>query len=199
MGLRLGLVLEGVRDRAVVGGTVELVTVLVEVPAIDDIVVEELEEEGECCVVVVVVGVTVVVVVDDIVVVVELETVAVVVGDTVVGVVCDTVVVVFLDMAILLIGSMSSRKGRSGFEVVFRPLGAASVVEVVDVSSWSMAYQVNSWFLSGAGEEESLFAEPRFCRREWRETTVPLLRMMEGGEAGRGGRVSSRTGLVSLG
>jgi len=142
------------------------------------------------CVVVVVVVVVVEEVVDVTVVVVEVE-----IGTSSVVVVEVTTLFV---VTILLIGAMSSRKGRSGAEVEVDALLADSVVAdgAVAPISWSMANQVNNWFLSGA-------AVVARCRvggraRDSRETTLPLPRMMEGTAAGSGWRLSMNMLLVSL-
>ena len=121
----------------------------------------------------------------------------------------------FLVVTILLIGAISSRKGSSGAGVdvdaflVDDSVDSVDVVVVVvvdvDPISWSMAYHVNNWFLSGAFvEEESstgIFGSRRSDGRtdkDSRETTLPLPRIIEGGAWGRGSRLSMKTLLVSL-
>ena len=118
----------------------------------------------------------------------------------------------FLVVTIMLIGAISSRKGSSGagvdvdaFLVDDSVDKVDVVVVVVDPISWSMAYHVNNWFLSGAFvEEESstgIFGSRRSDGRtdkDSRETTLPLPRIIEGGAWGRGSRLSMKTLLVSL-
>ena len=119
----------------------------------------------------------------------------------------------FLVVTILLIGAISSRKGSSGAGVdvdaflVDDSVDEVVVVVVVDVDpiSWSMAYHVNNWFLSGAFVEEESSTGRSGSRRsdgrtdkDSRETTLPLPRIIEGGAWGRGSRLSMKTLLVSL-
>ena len=120
----------------------------------------------------------------------------------------------FLVVTILLIGAISSRKGSSGAGVdvdaflVDDSVDSVDVVLVVvdvDPISWSMAYHVNSWFLSGAFVEEESSTGRSGSRRsdgrtdkDSRETTLPLPRIIEGGAWGRGSRLSMKTLLVSL-
>ena len=120
----------------------------------------------------------------------------------------------FLVVTIILIGAISSRKGSSGAGVdVDAFLVDDSVDEVdvvlvvvdVDPISWSMAYHVNNWFLSGAFVEEESSTGRSGSRRsdgrtdkDSRETTLPLPRIIEGGAWGRGSRLSMKTLLVSL-
>ena len=119
----------------------------------------------------------------------------------------------FLVVTILLIGAISSRKGSSGAGVdvdaflVDDSVDEVDVVVVVDVDpiSWSMAYHVNNWFLSGAFVEEESSTGRSGSRRsdgrtdkDSRETTLPLPRIIEGGAWGRGSRLSMKTLLVSL-
>ena len=120
----------------------------------------------------------------------------------------------FLVVTILLIGAISSRKGSSGAGVdmdaflVDDSVVEVDVVEVVvdvDPISWSMAYHVNNWFLSGAFVEEESSTGRSGSRRsdgrtdkDSRETTLPLPRIIEGGAWGRGSRLSMKTLLVSL-
>ena len=120
----------------------------------------------------------------------------------------------FLVVTILLIGAISSRKGSSGAGVdvdaflVDDSVDEVDVVVVVvdvDPISWSMAYQVNNWFLSGAFVEEESSTGRSGSRRsdgrtdkDSRETTLPLPRIIEGGAWGRGSRLSMKTLLVSL-
>ena len=117
----------------------------------------------------------------------------------------------FLVVTMLLIGAMSSRNGSSGAGVDVDAFLADSD-EVTDEEvvvdeppiSWSMAYHVNSWFLSGAFVEAVSSTTWRgsmrsgLTERDWRETTLPLPRIMEGGTWGRGWRLSMKTLLVSL-
>ena len=100
-------------------------------------------------------------------------------------------------VTILLMGAISSRKGRSGAGVEVDALLADSVVAdgAVAPISWSMANQVNSWFLSGGAVASSRAAGRA---RDSRETTLPLPRMMEGTAAGSGWRLSRNTLLDSL-
>ena len=119
----------------------------------------------------------------------------------------------FLVVTILLIGAISSRKGSSGAGVdvdaflVDDSVDEVDVVVVVvdvDPISWSMAYHVNNWFLSGAFVEESSTGRSGSRRsdgrtdKDSRETTLPLPRIIEGGAWGRGSRLSMKTLLVSL-
>ena len=120
----------------------------------------------------------------------------------------------FLVVTILLIGAISSRKGSSGAGVdvdaflVDDSVDEVDVVVVVvdvDPISWSMAYHVNNWFLSGAFVEEESSTGISGSRRsdgrtdkDSRETTLPLPRIIEGGAWGRGSRLSMKTLLVSL-
>ena len=120
----------------------------------------------------------------------------------------------FFVVTMLLIGAMSSRNGSSGAGVDIDAFltedsddDVVTTDEVVVVEeppiNWSMAYHVKSWFLSGAFVEESSTATRGSMRsdwteRDWRETTLPLPRMMEGGTWGRGWRLSMKTLLVSL-
>ena len=117
----------------------------------------------------------------------------------------------FLVVTILLIGAISSRKGSSGAGVdvdaflVDDSVDEVDVVVVVDPISWSMAYHVNNWFLSGAFVEEESSTGRSGSRRsdgrtdkDSRETTLPLPRIIEGGAWGRGSRLSMKTLLVSL-
>ena len=120
----------------------------------------------------------------------------------------------FLVVTILLIGAISSRKGSSGAGVdvdaflVDDSVDSVDVVLVVvdvDPISWSMAYHVNNWFLSGAFVEEESSTGRSGSRRsdgrtdkDSRETTLPLPRIIEGGAWGRGSRLSMKTLLVSL-
>ena len=120
----------------------------------------------------------------------------------------------FLVVTILLIGAISSRKGSSGAGVdvdaflVDDSVDSVDVVVVVvdvDPISWSMAYHVNNWFLSGAFVEEESSTGRSGSRRsdgrtdkDSRETTLPLPRIIEGGAWGRGSRLSMKTLLVSL-
>ena len=120
----------------------------------------------------------------------------------------------FLVVTILLIGAISSRKGSSGAGVdvdaflVDDSVDEVDVVVVVvdvDTSSWSMAYHVNNWFLSGAFVEEESSTGRSGSRRsdgrtdkDSRETTLPLPRIIEGGAWGSGSRLSMKTLLVSL-
>ena len=103
----------------------------------------------------------------------------------------------FLVVTILLIGAISSRKGSSGAGVdvdaflVDDSVDSVDVVVVVvdvDPISWSMAYHVNNWFLSGAFVEEESSTGRSGSRRsdgrtdkDSRETTLPLPRIIEGG------------------
>lgn len=117
----------------------------------------------------------------------------------------------FLVVTMLLIGAMSSRNGSSGAGVDVDPFLAESdevtdeevVVEEPPIS-WSIAYHVKSWFLSGAFVEAASSTTWRgsmrsgLTERDWRETTLPLPRIMEGGTWGRGWRLSMKTLLVSL-
>ena len=115
----------------------------------------------------------------------------------------------FLVVTILLMGAMSSRNGSSGAGVVVDAFLAESdetdedvVVEELPMS-WSMAYHVNSWFLSGALVDAASSTRMGSMRsglmeRDSRETTLPLPRMMDGGTWGRGWRLSMKTLLVSL-
>ena len=120
----------------------------------------------------------------------------------------------FLVATILLIGAISSRKGSSGAGVdvdaflvddSVDEVDVVVVVVVVDPISWSMAYHVNNWFLSGAFVEEESSTGRSGSRRsdgrtdkDSRETTLPLPRIIEGGAWGRGSRLSMKTLLVSL-
>ena len=118
----------------------------------------------------------------------------------------------FLVVTILLIGAISSRKGSSGAGVDVDAFLVDDSVDVVDVVvvdvdpiSWSMAYHVNNWFLSGAFVEEESSTGRSGSRRsdgrtdkDSRETTLPLPRIIEGGAWGRGSRLSMKTLLVSL-
>ena len=117
----------------------------------------------------------------------------------------------FLVVTILLIGAISSRKGSSGAGVdvdaflVDDSVDEVDVVVVVDPISWSMAYHVNNWFLSGAFVEEESSTGRSGSRRsdgrtdkDSRETTLPLPRIIEGGAWGSGSRLSMKTLLVSL-
>ena len=120
----------------------------------------------------------------------------------------------FFVVTILLIGAISSRKGSSGAGVdvdaflVDDSVDEVDVVVVVvdvDPISWSMAYHVNNWFLSGAFVEEESSTGRSGSRRsdgrtdkDSRETTLPLPRIIEGGAWGRGSRLSMKTLLVSL-
>lgn len=119
----------------------------------------------------------------------------------------------FLVVTMLLIGAMSSRNGSSGAGVDVDAFLADSDVDgtteeevVVDEPpiSWSMAYHVKSWFLSGAFVDAASSTATRGSmrsgrtERDSRETTLPLPRMMEGGTWGRGWRLSMKTLLVSL-
>ena len=120
----------------------------------------------------------------------------------------------FLVVTILLIGAISSRKGSSGAGVdvdaflvddSVDEVDVVVVVVVVDPISWSMAYHVNNWFLSGAFVEEESSTGRSGSRRsdgrtdkDSRETTLPLPRIIEGGAWGRGSRLSMKTLLVSL-
>ena len=118
----------------------------------------------------------------------------------------------FLVVTMLLIGAMSSRNGSSGAGVdvdAFLTEDSDDVTTDEEVVvedppiNWSMAYHVKSWFLSGAFVEESSTATRGSMRsgrteRDWRETTLPLPRIMEGGTWGRGWRLSMKTLLVSL-
>ena len=120
----------------------------------------------------------------------------------------------FLVVTILLIGAISSRKGSSGAGVdvdaflvddSVDEVDVVVVVVVVDPISWSMAYHVNNWFLSGAFVEEESSTVRSGSRRsdgrtdkDSRETTLPLPRIIEGGAWGRGSRLSMKTLLVSL-
>ena len=120
----------------------------------------------------------------------------------------------FLVVTILLIGAISSRKVSSGAGVdvdaflVDDSVDEVDVVVVVvdvDPISWSMAYHVNNWFLSGAFVEEESSTGRSGSRRsdgrtdkDSRETTLPLPRIIEGGAWGRGSRLSMKTLLVSL-
>ena len=120
----------------------------------------------------------------------------------------------FLVVTILLIGAISSRKGSSGAGVdvdaflVDDSVDEVDVVVVVvdvDPISWSIAYHVNNWFLSGAFVEEESSTGRSGSRRsdgrtdkDSRETTLPLPRIIEGGAWGRGSRLSMKTLLVSL-
>jgi len=126
-------------------------------------------------------------------------------------VVVDGKVSAFLVVTMLLIGAMSSRNGSSGAGVevdAFLVDSDETTDEEVVVDkppiSWSMAYQVKSWFLSGALVEAASSIATRGSmrlgrtERDWRETTLPLPRMMEGGTWGRGWRLSMKTLLVSL-
>ena len=137
--------------------------------------------------------------------------------DEAVEVFCVLLVVVdgkasaFLVVTMLLIGAMSSRNGSSGAGVDVDPFLAESdeltdeevVVEEPPIS-WSIAYHVKSWFLSGAFVEAASSTTWRgsmrsgLTERDWRETTLPLPRIMEGGTWGRGWRPSMKTLLVSL-
>ena len=120
----------------------------------------------------------------------------------------------FLVVTILLIGAISSRKGSSGAGVDVDAFLVDDSVDEVDVDvvvvdvdpiSWSMAYHVNNWFLSGAFVEEESSTGRSGSRRsdgrtdkDSRETTLPLPRIIEGGAWGRGSRLSMKTLLVSL-
>ena len=120
----------------------------------------------------------------------------------------------FFVVTILLIGAISSRKGSSGAGVdvdaflvddSVDEVDVVVVVVVVDPISWSMAYHVNNWFLSGAFVEEESSTRRSGSRRsdgrtdkDSRETTLPLPRIIEGGAWGRGSRLSMKTLLVSL-
>ena len=86
--------------------------------------------------------------------------------------------VVFLEAEMLLIGAMSSKKRSSEWDVEEEEVeeeveadGEETEGAVEEPSSWSMANQVKSWFLSGAAEEERGSREEV---REDRETTLPL-------------------------
>jgi len=118
----------------------------------------------------------------------------------------------FFVVTMLLMGAMSSRNGSSGAGVdvdAFLTEDSDDVTTDEEVVvedppiNWSMAYHVKSWFLSGAFVEESSTATRGSMRsgrteRDWRETTLPLPRIMEGGTWGRGWRLSMKTLLVSL-
>ena len=118
----------------------------------------------------------------------------------------------FLVVTMLLIGAMSSRNGSSGAGVDIETFLADSVDVTTDEEvvvdeppiSWSMAYHVKSWFLSGTFVEAASSTATRGSmrsgrtERDSRETTLPLPRMMEGGTWGRGWRLSMKTLLVSL-
>ena len=137
--------------------------------------------------------------------------------DEAVEVFCVLLVVVdgkasaFLVVTMLLIGAMSSRNGSSGagvdVDAFLVDSGEVTDEEVVvdePPISWSMAYHVKSWFLSGALVEAASSTTWRGStrsgrtERDWRETTLPLPRIMEGGTWGRGWRLSMKTLLVSL-
>lgn len=123
-------------------------------------------------------------------------------------VVVDGNVSAFLVVTMLLIGAMSSRNGSSGAGVDVDAFLADSdemtddeVVVDEPPISWSMAYHVKSWFLSGAFVEaasSTTWSGSGRTERDWRETTLPLPRIMEGGTWGRGWRLSMKTLLVSL-
>lgn len=75
-------------------------------------------------------------------------------------------------------------------------LDVGSVTEDLDVSVLSIVNQVDSWFFCVVEEEEFVVDKSKSERSELRDTTVPLLSIIEGGEGGNEGRVSRRT--VSL-
>jgi len=74
-------------------------------------------------------------------------------------------------------------------------LDVGSVTEDLDVSVLSIVNQVDSWFFCVV-EEEFVVDKSKSERSELRDTTVPLLSIIEGGEGGKKGSVSRRT--VSL-
>ena len=155
--VRLPVDVEGLASDTVVDGAVE-VALVVEVFVVVDVVP-----------------------VVDVVVCLLVETCSVVVVDSLAG-------VVFLVAAMLLIGAMSSRKRSSEWGVEEEGVEEEGVEEEVveeevevcgeetegaveEPSNWSIANQVKSWFLSGAGEEEE---GSKWEVREDRETTLPL-------------------------
>lgn len=73
-------------------------------------------------------------------------------------------------------------------------LDVGSVTEDLDVSVLSIVNQVDSWFFCVV--KEFVVDKSKSERSELRDTTVPLLSIIEGGEGGKKGSVSRRT--VSL-
>ena len=99
-------------------------------------------------------------------------------------------------VAILLIGAMLSRKGIGGSVGLLLEDFSVEILVDDSANSWSIAYQVNSWFLSGP-EMVLGFLTGR-SENDSRETMLPFPRIILGMASGRGSKLSRYTLVVSL-